>query len=249
MKRLLCLLLCLLPLTALADSLPLADDLTGVLCYPWDASEAAASYVYRYAYPQINGNDEVAELINNTYAYEVAYAEEFTVPMNGEMLSGGDMQYQTNQSYTITCNNDGFFCVLLTTESMEGAAMSTTIAAHTFARTGAKAGKVISLPYLLGALDAAEEDTWLQERQTAKCDACVRSLIWDIIEEQQASGDGIYYTDLTRDLFDLWFWPEEDFYVKEDGSLVFYIQEAAIAPQSEGVLEFCFTPEEILDEL
>lgn len=248
-KFLLLFLWLLLPSLAAADALPMGGDLSGVLVYPWDATETTATYVYRYAYPQVAGDDEVAQMINNTYAYEVSYAEEFTVPMTGDMLGSGRLQFQTLVSYDITCNNDEYFCVVLRSERMEGAAFSTQLSAHTFARHGARAGRILSLPYLLGVLDADEEDPWLQERQTAKCDACVRDLIWEIIEEQRLLGEVAYYDDLTRETFDMWFWPEEDFYLEQDGTLVFFIQEAAIAPQSEGILTFRFAPEEILDEL
>lgn len=251
MKRFLALLLSLLLLipSALAEPLPLGDALSGTAYWPEDADEESAVFVYHYSYPMIDGDDETAALINDFYHYLVDDALAFTVPMAAESVEGSDLQAYATVSTEITCNNDAWFSVKLTTESFMGAAVSTVVAGHTFAREGAKAGTVTSLPYLLGILAADETDTWLQERQTAKADDMVRGLVWEIIQEQLSTGAVAYYDDLTYDILEACFYPEEDFFLDEDGNPVFFVQESIVAPAAEGVLYFPFTMEELLDEI
>lgn len=255
MKRLLMMLLALTLFFSVAHAeapLTLAEPLSGVICWPDGSDEATASYVYRYSYPQIAGDSEIAQLINGTYAYEVDYAIEFRVPMNAEELDPeSGVQYYTTITHEVTCSNERYLSVKLTTESFLGASASTIVAGHTFSLTeGAKTGSVTSLPYLLGLLDEDDAgDEWMEERQTAKADDCVRRLIWEIIEDQTASNAVAYYDDLTYESFTDYFYPEEDFYLDADGNPVFFIQEGLIAPVSEGVLRFPFAMAELLDEI
>ena len=82
MKKFLLMLLALTLLCATALAEPLAlGELSGVYCYPEDADEASARYVYRYAYPYVEAEDEVALTINEFYAYLVDDAFGFAVPM------------------------------------------------------------------------------------------------------------------------------------------------------------------------
>lgn len=241
--------LMLLVSTALAEPLTLGPDLTGVACWPDGSDETTATYVYRYRYPTAAGDDEVSAMINEHYLYLVEDALAFQVPMTGEELAGSEIQSTTTILSEITCNNDNYLSVKVTSVSEIGAAASTVLAAHTFARTGDKAGAVVNLPYMLGILSADETDPWMQERQTAKADSMVLNLIWDIIQQQLARGEVAYYDDLTFDLLQATFYPEEDFYLDESGNPVFFIQEAMVAPASEGVLYFPFSMEELLDEI
>lgn len=251
MKKILALLLMLMLSisTALAEPLPLGEMLSGTVTWPEEADEVSARYVYRYQYPTIIGEDDVSQLINAFYGYLVDDALAFAVPMAAELLDENGPQAYTNITSEITCNNDDWLSVKVTTESFMGAAVSTIVAGHSFARAGGKAGTVVSLPYLLGMLAADETDTWLQERQTAKADTLVRRLIWEIMQEQLADGAVAYYDDLTFDVLEANFYPEEDFYLDENGNPVFFLQEALVAPATEGILCFPFTMEELLDEL
>ena len=73
MFRLLILLLALtlLPACGMAEApLTFADDLTGVYTWPEGSAESEASYVYRYAYPQIASDSELALTINEVFRYE-----------------------------------------------------------------------------------------------------------------------------------------------------------------------------------
>lgn len=249
MKKLLALLLCLMFAScALADPLPLGADLAGTACFPDGSDESTAAYIYRYAYPTVLGEDETSLMINEFYTYMVDDALGFAAPMAAEEVTPG-MQAYTTIASEVTCNSDDFLSVKVVTESFMGAAASSVVRGHVFARHGEKAGTVVSLPYLLGILDADESDTWMQDRQTAKADAMVRTLVWDVIQDQMSDGALAYYDDLTYETFEGNFYPEEDFYLDADGNPVFFLQEGTVAPVSEGVLYFPFTLEELLDEI
>lgn len=250
MKKVFALLLALLlPLAALADPFTLGDELSGQVCYPDGSDESTAEYIYRYAYPTVLGDDEVCLMINEFYTYLVDDALGFAAPMAAEDLAGSGVQASTAISSEVTCNNDSYFSVKLTNEFFTGAATSSIVSGHVFARTGDKAGTVISLPYLLGILDAQETDSWMLDRQTAKADAMVRTLVWDVIQDQLADGAVAYYEGLTYEDLESCFYPEEDFYLDGDGNPVFFLQEGSVAPVAEGVLYFPFTMEEMLDEI
>ena len=255
MKKLLILLLATLIFASAASAeglLTLSDPLSGAICWPEGSDETTAAYVYRYSYPQVAGESEIAELINGTYAYEVSDAEGFRVPMNAEGLDpDAGVQFYTTVSHEITCLNEHYLSVKITSESFLGQSVTTTIAGHTFTLgEGAKTGAVTSLPYLLGILDEDDaSDEWMKDRQTAKADECVQGLVWEIIEEQIKNGEVTYYDDLTYEDFCFSFFPEEAYYLDENGNPVFFIQEGFVAPVAEGVLLFPFTMEELLDEI
>lgn len=250
MKKVFVLLLALLlPIAALAEPLPLGAELSGTACYPEGSDEFTAEYIYRYAYPTVAGEDEVSLMINEFYAYLVDDALGFAAPMAAEDVAGSGIQAYATISSEVTCNNGSFFSVKLVNESFTGAAASTIVSGHVFARTGDKAGTVVSLPYLLGILNAGETDTWLLDRQTAKADTMVRSLVWEVILDQLSGGIIAYYDDLTYETFESCFYPEEDYYLDADGNPVFFLQEGTVAPVAEGVLYFPFTLDELLDEI
>jgi len=69
------------------------------------------------------------------------------------------------------------------------------------------------------------------------------------MQAQSAAGTQIYSTDLTYEMLELLFYPEEDFYLDADGNPVFFIQSAYVCDSADGLLLFPFTIEELLDEL
>lgn len=245
------LLLCALFISshALAEGVQVVGDNAGEVYCPEGSDSQTAQYVYRYQYPLLENTGETAQMINSFYDYLISDAKDFMIPMTFETLEGSPVQSYTAITSQVMCNNADYFSVLVTTESFMGAETSQILAGHTFALQGAKAGTCISLPYLLGLLEADESDTWLQDRATTKADQLVYDLVWSIIEEQKAEGIIAYYDDLTREELEAQFYPEEDFYLDETGNPVFYIQPSYIASSAEGVLTFPFTMEELLDEL
>lgn len=234
-QRLIVLLLCLLTASALAEPLSLTDDLMGDECYPAGATPETAHFVYHYQYPQIAGDDEVAQLINNVYETIRGEVVDFTAPILFDELTLPSRSSIT-VSYTITCNSDDYFSVFFATKNdLDGYAF-TVYSAQVFSRHGGKAGQATALPYLLGILTPGETDTWLQERQTAKADACIRRMILDSPNLPSS---------IDQDYLDYAFYPEEDFYMDAAGALVFFLQPDDDHP----LLIFPFTLDEILDEL
>lgn len=240
MKRSLCLLAALLLLCgcALAEPLPLAPDLAGDACYPLGSTTENAHFVYHYAYPQIAGDDEVAQLINGTYAMVRGEVVDFTAPIQYESLTT-ELPSRIDATYRITCNSDDYFSVVLTTANHMDGYDYTVMSAQVFSRKGGKAGQVTSLPYLLGILTPGETDTWLQDRQTAKADSCIRSMIWEMMEDEGIP-EGV-----DEEFMAECFYPEEDFYMDEDGTLVFFVQVFGDEP----VHLYRLSMEDILDEL
>jgi hypothetical protein len=251
MKRLLALTLalCLLAVPCLAETLTRDDDLFGTVCWPDGTDEDTATFVYRYNYPHFEESGEVATAVNETFAYLIDDALGFTVPILAESLESTEVQAYCNVVSNVTCLNDDYLSVLVITESFQGATTTEVYSAQTFMLNGERAGIATSLPRLLGILDDQESDTWMQDRQTAKANELVWKLVWEIIEEQRTEGTVNYDTDLTYEMLTQEFYPEEDFYLDENGDPVFFIQSATIASAADGVLLFNFSLEELKDEL
>lgn len=245
MKRLISFLtiLMLFASAAMAEPLTLADDLTG------EYALEGVDYRFTIRLPQIAGESELAKTINQVYAMEMSEQLEFKAPIKSEVFASEGAVGFTDVDYRVTRNSDGYFCVVITSTEKENDDQLVIRSAHVFPTQGDRAGLVISLPYLLGLLDSGESDTWLQDRQTAKADECVRQLIWESIERQQSTGAVPYWDDLDYETFAGCFYPEEDFYMDEDGTLIFFVQAGFIAAQDAGILEWRFTRDELLDEL
>ena len=252
MLRLLILLLCaaMLPLGGLAEApITPAEDLTALYTWPEGAPEAEASYVYRCTYPQFAGDEAIAQTINNVYQYEVSYALDFDCPMNGSSHDPAQGQMLVDVTYEVTHLSSEYLSVRINKEMRVGESVIRVVTAHTFPLTGERAGTVMALPYLLGAIKPGENDEWLIERQTAKVDACARDMVWVLVERAMQQDGSPIYPDMTQEEFEWGFYPEEDFYLDAEGSFVFFLQEGVIAPAEAGQFFFTITLDEILDEL
>lgn len=230
--------------SAAAEPLAMQADLADTVTTPIYADRPEGpAYVYSYAYPQADPSDPSAELINTFYAYIVDDTRAFEIPMNVEnwMKSGDEASHEATVSYVITCNNDDFLSVLLKKEE-DG---FVNYSGHTFSRKNIKPGSSVALPYLLGILESGEKDTWLQDRQTAKADALVRSMVWEMLPRLNVP----LWEDLEEDMLEYIFFPEEDFYLDEDGNPVFYLEPGTAADPVWGLLTFPISIEDILDEM
>lgn len=247
MKRLFLLLmaLSLVPLCAAAeDILSFGEDITGLYTYPEGVSEADARYVYRYCYPQIAGDSEVAQMVNNTYQYLADDALGFECPMNASSHPDSEPPMQVTVSYEVTHCSAEYLSVRVCKEIAIGDAVSRIVTGHVFPLTGPEPGALTSLPYLLGILKHDETDEWYLDRQIEKANACVRGMVWAMVEDDPA-----IYEDMTEEEFGYIFYPEEDFYLDAEGRFVFFMQEGTVAPEEAGVLTYTLTLEEILDEI
>ena len=252
MYRLLILLLSmtLLPMASLAES-PIAftDDLTGVYTWPEGASEEEASYVYRYSYPQIAGDSNLALTINEVFRYEADDALGFECPIIGSAHDASLGQMQVSIAYEIVHLSEDFLSVRVDKQVTLGDTVSSVVKGYSFMLNGAKAGTVTSLPYMLGVIESGETDEWYLERQTAKADACARDLVWmRIMKDMKAEGSPIY-EDMTFEEFEWGFYPEEDFFLDAEGNFVFFLQEGMIAPVIDGHFFYTISLDELLDEI
>ena len=249
---LLTLLIALLVLTAIPaladDAVTFTDDLTGVYLYPEDSSETDALYIYRYRYPQLAGESDLAAMFNTTYAYTAEDALAFEAPMIATEMQPGDPQKVVDISYEVTCLSEEYLSLRILKRVSVGGIDTVVISGHVIALTGAKAGQITNLPVLIGLLDADETDEWLQTRQTNKADKYAREMVWDRLQEGNG-GAFTLYDDLTYEDFEAGFYPEEDVYLSPEGDLVFFMQAGTLAPEEQGEILIRITVEELLDEM
>ena len=250
MKRLLPLLLalCLMAGACLADPLPLLEDLTGEITVPYEeGGTGGAAFTYRYRYPAADPSHPDAAIVNTFFDYEISDTVNFRAPMDAENWAPTGESAEKDVTYTVTCNNDDFFSVLVCTTETTSQGVLATYAGNTFSRSEKRPGYTTTLPQILGILSSYESDTWLQDRQTARADAYVRAIIWERIEENPE--DLPFWDTLTVDDLEYIFYPEEDFYLDETGNPVFFLQPGDAAPPEAGLMTFPLTLEEILDEM
>lgn len=244
------LVLTLLPISGMAEA-PLAftDDLTGVYTWPEGSSEEDASYVYRYAYPHLAGDSEVALTINQVFQYEADDALGFECPMNASAHDPALGQMEVMIRYEIVHLSSDFLSVRVDKQVSLGGTVSNVVKGYSFMLTGVEAGTVTSLPYMLGVIAPEETDEWYLDRQTAKTDACARDLVWMAIQQDMKAEGSPIYEDLTFEEFEWGFYPEEDFYLDREGNFVFFLQEGMIAPVEDGQFFYTITLDELLDEI
>ena len=230
----------------LAEPLSLLEDYTNsVISVTEENDPSAGRFEYSYRYPHVDESAEGGAEINIFYTELMEYTDGFTIPMIQDAFEGENAS--TVIDYTVTCNNDDFFSVLIREERNNPDQSIVYWDAHVFSRKSGAPGQTYTLPKLLGILDANENDTWLQDRQTAKADRLIREMIWDMIEEDK---EGIGYdSDLTEENLSHILFPEEQFYLNENGDPVFFLQPGDAAPESAGLVTFTIPLELILDEM
>ena len=153
----------------------------------------------------------------------------------------------TTITYSVTCNNDDYFSVLVHTVRSSEEQSSEHWDGQVFSRKNGSPGQTWTLPRLLGTLAQNENDSWLQERQTEKADKLLVDMVWELIEDNEEEID--YFPDFTKEQLSHSFFPEENFYLDDTGNPVFYIQPGVAAPETAGLLTYSIPLEDILDEL
>ena len=247
---LLMLALSLVPVSSMAEApLTFAEDLSVLYTWPENVNPEEASYIYRAVYPQIAGESSLALTINQVFQYEADDALGFEAPMIGSSHDPAQGQMQVDISYQIVHLSDRFLSVRVDKTIAVDESISHIVKGYTFTLTGAEAGTVTSLPYMAGIIRENETDEWLIGRQIAKADACVRDMVWFLIERDMKKNVSAIYEDMTFEEFEWGFYPEEDFYLNEDGSFVFFIQAGIIAPAEAGAFYYTITLDELLDEI
>ena len=249
MKRILSFLLflSLFVVSAFADPFAFLDD------YAFDVSEmynpddpSEGTFVFSCRYPHVDNIAEGGAVINAFYEYELNDAYNYLVPMLQDGYWGQD--FSTIITYTVTCNNEEYFSVLIRTEKSISETSILQWKGQVFSRINSY-GTTCTLPVLLGILDQNEKDEQVQNYQTEKVSRIIREMVWNLIEK---SGDQALADCLTEeDLFYLFF-PAEDFYLDESGNPVFYLQPDFVfgsVPENMELITFPISMEDILDEL
>lgn len=144
------LLLMMLTLSALAEKYEFADDLTGEYLYPAGSDESTATYIYRYRYPQLSGDDEIAAMFNTTYAYTADDTLAFEAPMNAGLTDGAAQATIIDVTYEVTCQTADYLSILVTKHTKRPDSESTTISGHVFALTGSARVKSSACPTCWG---------------------------------------------------------------------------------------------------
>ena len=232
------LILCLVTVTATAAPLPVPDDYTDeIIQFINEDDPSAGRFVYSYRYPHVDEEAEGGAEIN-AFFEDLISLSEFESSFNPGT---------TTITYTITCNNDDYFSVLVRTVRASEEQSTEKWDGHVFSRKNGSPDQTWTLPRLLGILEQNENDTWLQDRQTEKADALLVDMVWERIEDNEE--DIEYYPDFTNDDLSHVFFPEENYFLDETGNPVFYLQPGVAAPETVGLLTFSISLEDILDEL
>lgn len=140
-------------------------------------------------------------------------------------------------SYSIARNDERYLCIVLEAENEDGPVGRKAV---TFARDGVYAGQIISLAQVLG-LES--------EIGTEEMDGLIRTLIWENVQREAENMDRGFLDSLTFEAMTNALNPQWDFRLDENGNVVFMIQPGEIAAEMEGVLEYPFMPEELIDAM
>ena len=250
MKRIfgMLLVLSLLAFPVLAAPLPLLEDYTAEISHPYDEGDpSAGTFVYSCRYPHADDAAEGGSEINAFYEYLMNDTLDNYVPLLQDAYEGYDSSMTV--SYTVTCNTDDYFSVLVRTERNNPDLRLTTWEGHVFSRKNGSPGQTYTLPKVLGILAADENDEWLQNRQTEKANNIIREMVWNMIQDNP---EGLDYGDITEEILAYIFFPEENFYLDENGNPVFYLQPGDLfseVPEGTGLFTFPIALDDILDEL
>lgn len=232
-------------LPASAQPLKLGQSLVGEAAFPEGSTVDNAKFLLTYAYPQIAAETDTDKNINTYYQEMAEDLLKETAPMLYDQASGAmdaEISPYMHINYQVTANTDDFFSVVISQEEFMGVAESQTIQANVFARAGDNAGGLVTLPTVLGFSDEDEADA------TNLVDT-VYQLVWDIILEQMQAGTVEYFEELTEENLFSEFYPESDFYLDEQGNIVFFVQPSTIASGAAGLLTFPFSPAELMSEM
>lgn len=211
--------------------LPLATPLTG--SRTWAARDGAASVCLRYTYPQFEAWLDADQAINAYYRALAQDMEALEMPVDAEI------------SFEVTHNDARYISVALTSTTMGGNGESASLSADTFARDGMYAGQPVTLSQVLGL----EQEGGELSDEASVTETLAYRLVWQIVERDSQNADGDYLDGLTEAELRMAFSPETDFYLDEDGNVVFFIQAGEIAGEIAGVLRFPFAPAELLSAM
>lgn len=219
-KILVCLLLCLLSFdAAAAGGLEVSGNLTG------DCEGIV------YMLPQFEKNVQTDE---NICLWVKHLAEEGLPEMFPQLVF---IENDARVHYSIARNDERYLSIVLEAETEDGPVGRKAV---TFARDGIYAGQIISLAQVLG-LES--------EIGTDEMNRMIGTLIWENVQREAENMDRGFLDGLTYEAVTCALNPQRDFCLDENGNIIFLIQPGEIAAEMEGVLEFPFMPEELIDAM
>ena len=187
-----------------------------------------------FSLPQFGGET----LINQYYLELAARLEAGQLPpgavWSADDQSGGDAPGSWELGYEITRNDAEYLSVVLHLRQLSGGGETETLSADTFLR--GEVPRRLTLSELLGA-EAADGD--------ANAADLVYDLIWEIVQVGMENVEGDYLDSLTLDSVRSALDPETDFYLDENGNIVFFIEPGLLAGEIAGVLLYPFSPYEL----
>ncbi len=197
--------------------------------------------IVNYAFPQFDDGYATDETLNLFYEQLASELPQAYLISNEEQSSNGNGAPNiTDIHYEITRNDERYVSVLLTVEQLQSSTV--VVSANTFARDGYYVGEEISLSQVLGLEET--DDPFSATKSQAELLAY--TAIWEIITLDQQNFQSDYLDNLTIDQLYNALNPESDFYLDQDGNIVFYIQSGLIASNMAGILTFPFMPAELL---
>lgn len=242
---------------ALADPLPLTADYADTVTIFYNGEDSSdGQFIYSYRFPHADPEDPTAYLVNTWYDYKIPDTINNDIPNMADNYASMYQDVKIDVSYEVTCNGDDFFSVLIHTvteisEDGELDEMYETWEGNTFSRLNGKPDQTFSLLNLLGLVDSADTDDWLEEYQTEKASAAVFALVWEEIRENP--GGLPFDPDFPQEDLETVFNPDRDFYLDRTGNPVFYILPRDILTEDSregaGLVTFRISLEEILDEM
>lgn len=189
-----------------------------------------------FSLPQFGGET----LINQYYLELAARLEAGQLPpgavWSADDQSGGDAPGSWELGYEITRNDAEYLSVVLHLRQLSGGGETETLSADTFLR--GEVPRRLTLSELLGA-EAADGDANVAD--------LVYDLIWEIVQVGMENVEGDYLDSLTLDSVRSALDPETDFYLDENGNIVFFIEPGLLAGEIAGVLLYPFSPYELGD--
>jgi len=215
-------------------------------------------YHFTYAYPQVEGGDYTAALVNDTYKMALGEVKDIVMPM---FANSPDMRYdghnEVNHDFSVTCNTDRLLSILMRqsqTRGKEGTALS--LEAQTFNVWGDSAGDTMTLRGTVLLLAGADPDG-LEEITAAdlpdypkilagSSDRMEERLLPLLYEEFRAlQSAGTARQDVEYSRYEAEFSPARDFYALPDGRIAFFFPPSLLTEPSFDVPVFTYTAAEI----
>lgn len=216
----------------------LQKPVEGIVTWPEGASAHQATFLISYQYPQLAPETEADAAINQYYQ-----------DMAADLHALAKQAYEEEETQMeivceVTHHSARYVSIVQTMIELGGNGERESLSADTFARDGVYAGQPLSLSQVLGLEDTDDLSTAQSVAETLAYD-----LIWQIIERGMENAESDYLSGITLEDLKHAFFPETDFYLDENGNVVFFIQAGEIAGEIAGILRFPFAPAELLSAL